>query len=190
MRRLVPLWALLGALAGCGGAARMPVEAAEPAAAAPMPVPVPSGSVWATSARASSSYGRVKWNATQALGAPNTRKCGDFSTAWASKTKDGRDEWLEVGFAEAAWSIGVRVYETYNPGAIRRVEAREADGRWVTVWRGTDPNRACPGVAHLDFSRPVRTDRVRLHLASRKVSGWNEIDAVALELGQADNENE
>ncbi len=50
------------------------------------------------------------------------------------------------------------------------------------MWKGTDPTaqNSGKGVSKLNVTVDVTTRRVRLYIASTKVAGWNEIDAVAL----------
>lgn len=71
--------------------------------------------------------------------------------------------------------------ETYHPGAVDRVTAY-AGGEEVDVWAGRDPTDVGrdKGVSVIGFKLQVRTDRVRVHLDSPRVPGWNEIDAVGL----------
>jgi hypothetical protein len=97
---------------------------------------------------------------------------GDHATAWASKLPDGGEEWIELSFRQPVRPTAVRVRETYNPGAIVRIEAKAAEGAWRVLWEGEDGGRECP--------RWWSPRVVRLTLASHKVPGWNEIDAVEL----------
>jgi hypothetical protein len=96
------------------------------------------------------------WGPEQAAGAPNSTG-GDRRTAWA---------------------LALLVYENHYPGALRKVTVFSSDGTEVVVWEGKDPVRG--GIALI----PVRVDfkvmRVKLHVASKAVKGWNEIDAVGL----------
>jgi hypothetical protein len=134
---------------------------------------------WAQSARASSQYGTSSWTAMDAAGPPNTPICGDRTTAWATKNQNGGHEWLELTFPASTTAYGAAVVETYNPGAVASVEAR-LGGAWTVVWQGTDTNRACPGEFVAPFSAPVVTQQLRVVLDTKRVHGWNEIDAVGL----------
>jgi hypothetical protein len=124
------------------------------------------------------------WSTRQVIGPPNTPSLGDISTAWASSTTDGQVEWLELSYATAVVPRAVRVYETYNPGALIKVVAyRLSDGAPVTAWEGKDPSP--PGTTGVGISEvPLAVDfpvqRVRIYLDSPNVPGWNEIDAVGL----------
>ena len=136
---------------------------------------------WATGATASTEFNRPSWAATQATGAPNTLAAGDHSTAWASSEQDADSEWLDLTYAEPVVATMVRVHETYNPGAITKVELRDASGAWRTVWEGP----AQPADAPRWFEVRVAAEgwtakQVRLTLDSDAVPGWNEIDAVEL----------
>ena len=113
---------------------------------------------------------------------PDTPGAGDIVTAWASATPDGQDEWLLLEYAEPVVPTAVLVHETYNPGALVRVTAFRLDGREVEVWQGRDPTPvgAGRGVSEIKFKAGFKTNRVRIHLASPRMPGWNEIDAVGL----------
>ncbi len=135
---------------------------------------------WAASARASTEYSDTNWSADQATGEPDTFQNGDLSTAWASREPDRGPEWLELDYATPVRAIAVRVHETFNPGAVAKVEAALPDGTWTTLWEGKDPTRVSPGwfEAAVTTDRPIR--RIRVTLDSAGVTGWNEIDAVEL----------
>lgn len=136
---------------------------------------------WATSAKASSEYSNPDWAASQATGKPDTFQAGDARTAWATVEADGGEEWLEVGYDRAVRPATVRIHETFNPGAVTKVEARDGEGKWRTLWEGKDPVATAPGwfevqVAAADWS----TRLIRIRIDTRLVAGWNEIDAVEL----------
>jgi hypothetical protein len=108
---------------------------------------------------------------------------GDYMIAWASLTEDGQEEWLELTWDKPLETVGVDVYETFNPGALVRVVAYDSE-KEVAQWKGVDPTpRDAPngkGISKIRFEKTVSADKIRLFLDSPKVPGWNEIDAVAL----------
>lgn len=137
--------------------------------------------LWAESATASSEYEAERWSAAQVAGKPDSPAGGDRPTAWASKEADGGEEWLELSFALELRPSKIRVHETYNPGAIVKVEARGANGAWTTLWTGRAAARE--GDAWMSIDVPAgapATRTIRLTLDSAAVAGWNEIDAVEL----------
>jgi hypothetical protein len=136
---------------------------------------------WAVAATASSEYGNPHWSAMQATGPPNTMQDGDHSTAWATRAPDGGPEWLELEYATPVQATRVRVRETYNPGAVVRIEGISAEGEVLTLWEGRDPTQRSPGWLEARFE-PTQTllKKVRVHLDTALVPGWNEIDAVEL----------
>lgn len=135
--------------------------------------------VWASGAGASTQYGDDQWSANQVKGEPDTTGCGDFPTAWASKTPDGRAEWLLVSYEEVVIAKGVRIHETFNPGAVSKIEGL-IGGVWTTLWEGKDPNASCPGYAEILFPMALPLQMIRVHLDAPGTPGWNEIDAVGL----------
>ncbi len=126
--------------------------------------------------------GRRPWGPEQATGEPDTPSAGDHQSAWASLTPDGGNEWLLLEFPEAVAPSGVRVHESYNPGAVTQVSVFLSDGREEFVWSGADPTPpgGGQGVSWIPFGIKGKTRRVKLHLNSAGVPGWNEIDAVGL----------
>jgi hypothetical protein len=121
------------------------------------------------------------WGPEQVVGPPNTMQAGDVSTAWASRMPDGGPEWLKVEYEKETQVVEVRVRETYNPGAITRVTAVLPGGEEALLWEGDEP----PAEAPVDRSFPasnvnVRTRSIKVYLDTKKVPGWNEIDAVEL----------
>ncbi len=125
------------------------------------------------------------WNAGEIIGEPNVYPYyGDVGEAWASENQDDRREYLEFGFLSfnrPAQSIAV--FETFNPGAIDTVYVRNPSTQaWVTVWSGKafeygDSSR----IFVVQFPKTDFDVRdVRLAIASDSISGWNEIDAIAI----------
>lgn len=123
------------------------------------------------------------WDAAQTLGAPDTHVAADVPTSWASAEPDGGLEWLELEFAEVVRPDAIRVRETLNPGAVIEVEAADASGRFHSIWRGEDPTRDAPANFDVPYAAGFATQLVRVTLDTRRVPGWNEIDAVGLIVG-------
>lgn len=77
------------------------------------------------------------WPAKNVEGKPNTYpKYGDINTAWAPQASKGTFEFLELEFSDYVFPTGIRVYETYNPGALVMVSCKDPSGAWVTLWKG------------------------------------------------------
>lgn len=123
------------------------------------------------------------WTPLQATGQPDVSGAVDDPKAWASKMQDaGELEWLELRYAIAMDPVAIHVYESYNPGALVKVTAFTSDGVERIIWEGTDPTPqgSGRGVSKIPVKTMFPFDRIRLYLDSGSVSGWNEIDAVAL----------
>lgn len=123
------------------------------------------------------------WGPEQATGAPDTwPRSGDIGTAWASRTPDDQPEWLELTYDAAVRPSAILVYETYNPGALSRVTAYDANGKEVELWSGSDPTPVGKekGISVVPVQPEFDLTRIRLHFDSPNVPGWNEIDAVGL----------
>ncbi|MCW5841019.1 MAG: PPC domain-containing protein [Caldilinea sp.] len=138
---------------------------------------------WATSAEASSQYGDEDWSAQQATGEPDTLDGGDTPTAWAAAFADSEAESLVLAFDVPVIPAGIEIYESYNPGAIAKIEVLDPNtDEWVVVWEGTaetageDMAVFSPALTAIDFA----TSQVRLTIDEPAIVGWNEIDAVKL----------
>lgn len=123
-----------------------------------------------------------RWGPEQATGKPNTPVAGDRPTAWASLTEDGQDEWLELTWKKAVSPVSINIYNSFNPGAVCRVWAWNSQGKRIKIWEGRDdgPEGAKSWVSVIPMKKGFATKRVRIELASKRVKGWNEIDAVGL----------
>ncbi|MGV3720179.1 MAG: hypothetical protein ACO1SX_04645 [Actinomycetota bacterium] len=128
------------------------------------------------------SRGGRSWGPEQVTGEPDTEGSGDIATAWASKTQDGQDEWLALEYARPIVPVAVIVHETFNPGALSRVSLFRPDTEEVDVWKGTDPTppEKGHGVSIIPISTETAANKIKLYLDSKRVPGWNEIDAVGL----------
>lgn len=143
---------------------------------------------WASGASASSEYGNPDWAAIQATGAPDSNGCSDLHTAWASSTSDSPDEWLELSYVTPVLPEEIRIYESYNPGSIIRVEVITVVSEYIIVWEdGPRTNENCPHVLTIPIegiNDPVTG--VRISLDQSVIGNWDEIDAVQL-IGKAAN---
>ena len=124
--------------------------------------------------------GNAAWGPAQATGPPNTAQ-GDISTAWASLTQDGQEEWLELTYEKEVVPTQVVIHENYNPGAVSQI-ALVIDGEEKLVWEGQDPTAigAGSGVSKIELNTNLKTNKIRIYLDSMQVAGWNEIDAVGI----------
>jgi hypothetical protein len=136
--------------------------------------------VWASTVRGfSSQYSPDAWSARQVLGAPDVYpRHGDEPGAWASVAPDAGDEWLEVGFDHEGSVRAIEVYETFNPGAVDRVELIGASGRIIEV---RPQRRDATGRTRIELACTAESIvAARVHVASARVTGWNEIDAIGV----------
>jgi hypothetical protein len=120
-----------GALADLLGDSTAPV--------ADTPTPNEEGTLeqWAVTAEASSQYTDDSWSAQQATGAPDTPEAGDNATAWAAASADVEVETLALVYAQAVIPTGIEIHESFNPGAIVKIEVLDPNtDAWVVVWEG------------------------------------------------------
>ena len=123
---------------------------------------------------------KPSWGPEQATGEPDTLQAGDIPTAWAPLEQDGGEEWLKLDYERAVDIAEVRVRETHNPGAVSKVTAFLANGTEVTLWEGTEPPVTAPVEMSFQVPSGVTAQSVKVYLDTKRVPGWNEIDAVEL----------
>lgn len=120
------------------------------------------------------------WGPEQVVGPPDTTTAGDIPTAWAARDPNGGEEWLKLDYERATDLAEVRVRETLHPGAISKLTAVLPSGEEVTIWEGQEPQSEAPVDTSFPVISGVRASSVKIYLDSRRVPGWNEIDAVEL----------
>jgi hypothetical protein len=135
---------------------------------------------WASSAKASSEYQQDRWSAAQATGRPDTFEGGDAHTAWASLNSDSDEEWLELTYEVWVKPRRIRVHETFNPGAVSKIEAMDGSGKWHVLWAGKDTVLEAPGWLEVSVKADFACRVIKVTIDNDAVAGWNEIDAVEL----------
>jgi hypothetical protein len=145
---------------------------------------------WASDADASSTYStnpkdkETGWSPYKMVGKPDVDTYGDNGNAWASKNPDKGIEWVKLTFPKAVNATGIRIRQSYNPGAIIKIELIDDKGKNHTVWSGVDDTKYEPDKIKYFTTNFDKTDyktkTVKITLATNSVSGWNEIDAVQL----------
>lgn len=121
--------------------------------------------------------------AVQALGAPNVYpRAGDIPQAWAPLSADAGIQHITLHFGEARPTSAVFWLETYNPGAVVRIDDLTDPAQPVTLFTGVSPSRGRSGAMAVEIRlpQPRSMHTVRLYLDTAAIVGWNEIDAVAL----------
>lgn len=133
---------------------------------------------WASEVRAfSTQYSTDGWSAQQALGPPDVfPNAGDIPKAWATQLPDAPGEFIEVGFKTPMRVSGIEVFETFNPGAIQRIDLISTNRSTSLAPTGSSDQPYT--ILMTCTSEPVVA--VRVTLDSQAVPGWNEIDAIGL----------
>jgi len=85
-----------------------------------------------------------------------------------------------VSFARAVPVAELRIRETQNPGAIRRVAALFGKRREKTLWEGREPEIAAPGDFVVKTSGKVVARTFAIYLDTARRKGFEGIDAVEL----------
>lgn len=130
----------------------------------------------------SSQYDSTGWSAEKVIGPPKVYpKHGDIRGAWASGTKTN-NEFIEVVFLEKVYPTEINIYETYNAGGTRKVEAKTDSGTWVTIYEA-------PKVEVIKASRifkppfidaNISINILKITIDCTSANTWVEIDAVEL----------
>ena len=121
---------------------------------------------------------RRSWGPEQATGPADTPVAGDFPTAWAPRLQDGGEEWLRLEYEKPINLAEVHVYESYNPGAIAKLTAFLMNGDEVPIWEGVEPEANAPVIRAFAMPFVAQVTAVKIYLDTKRVAGWNEIDAV------------
>ncbi len=147
--------------------------------------PLQSGQLrqWAMGAEASSEFADPEWAAMQATGAPDTPRCGDYQTAWATAGSD-TIETLVLTYTVAVHVTGINIIQSFNPNQVVEVELVGAFERVVTVYE-REPmqvDQPCPFILSIPIDETEgRFSKVRITLDQSVLGlGWNQIDAVEL----------
>jgi len=145
---------------------------------------------WVSGAEASSSYSPDKknressWHEFQITGKPNVENYGDDGRAWTSAEADKGLEWIKLTYDKPVFASEIRIRQSYNPGAIIKIELIDDNGKSHIVWEGPDKTKYEESqiqwlIAKFDKT-DYKTKTVKITLACNAVPGWNEIDAVQL----------
>jgi len=143
---------------------------------------------WVVSAEASSTYGnhegKDSWTPAQMVGAPDVEKYGDDGRAWTSLEAEKGVEWVELNYGKAVNATEIRIRQTFNPGAIIKIELIDEKGKSHTVWEGIDKTKYEPEKIQYFITKFEKTDyktkKIKITLANNLIPGWKEIDAVQL----------
>lgn len=118
----------------------------------------------------------------QLIGPPNTERAGDYSTAWASKYPDSAVEWILVEYQTEVPVSEIAIYETYNPGAVTKIFAVDSMGVESIIWTSEVDRSVSEQKRKLRIAlqESTETKLIKIEIDSPAVSGWNEIDTVAV----------
>jgi hypothetical protein len=138
---------------------------------------------WGLEAESNSEFADPEWAASQAIGAPDTLRCGDYQTAWATARSDA-EAWLEIKFPLAVHVTAVNIIQSFNPNQVVKVELIGAFDRSMEIYN-KDPvqvDQPCPYTLPIPIDKTAgRFDKVRITIDQSVLGlGWNQIDAVEL----------
>jgi hypothetical protein len=138
---------------------------------------------WGEEAEASSEFSTPEWAAMQVTGTPNTRRCGDYQTAWASASSD-EVAWIEVSYPVAVYVTAVNIVQSFNPNQVVEVALVGPYGHSTVIYQQPPVvvDQPCPYTHSIPIEKTTgRYDIVRITVDQSVLGlGWNEIDAVEL----------
>ncbi|MCE7066776.1 OmpA family protein [Dyadobacter sp. CY326] len=131
-------------------------------------------------------YGHA-FRSKQILGIPN--KLPDFGNspcAWSPAEADGRnEEWIKVGFEKTISLKQVAIAENFNPGAIARVYAYDESGKEFLISETPATQLSVKGRMLRIFPKQqnLLANAIKIVMQPSKVSGFNQVDAIAISDG-------
>jgi hypothetical protein len=138
---------------------------------------------WAIEAEANSEYANPEWAAIQVIGAPDTVRCGDYQTAWASAGSDSVS-WIDVKFPVAVHVTTINIIQSFNPNQVVKVELIGLFDRPVEIYNQppVQVDQPCPYTLQISIDKTEgRFNAVRITVDQSILGlGWNQIDAVEL----------
>jgi hypothetical protein len=161
---------------------QVPGATSLPAGAVP---PLQNGQVrqWAAGAEANTEFADPEWAAIQATDAPNTSRCGDYQTAWASAGSDTVDT-LVLTYTLSVHVTGINIVQSFNPNQVSNVELLGVFDRPISVYEGqpTQVDQPCPYTLSIPIEKTdSQFNKIRITVDQSILGlGWNQIDAVEL----------
>ena len=179
----MPLIVILILLVACSPGSDQITEATSlPPGAVP---PLQSGQVrqWAAGAESSTEFADPEWAAIQATDAPNTARCGDYQSAWASAGSDTVDT-LVLTYTLSVHVTGINIVQTFNPNQVSKVELLGVFDRPISVYddQPTQVDQPCPFTLSIPIEKTdSQFNKIRITIDQSILGlGWNQIDAVEL----------
>ena len=122
------------------------------------------------------------YTATQALGAPNVIALTFDTTAWSPAFANGTKEYISLGYKTPVYAYGATIREVRGAGFVYKVDARDTNNVWHTVWQGTDPS---PEGKISDFFvswpfTPYKVNGLRVNIDTDKTLNYEMIDSMEL----------
>ena len=95
---------------------------------------------WASSFGDVSSLHPTASNAPGQIIGPPDNDCGEFiiRKGWAPGEPDKGIEWIDLGFDQFVFAYSIDIFESINPGAVKRVFIRDSEGTLHLIWEGEE----------------------------------------------------
>ena len=133
----------------------------------------------------STEYGDEYYSGHQALGVPNAfYDKGLEYMAWApAKQSSNTGEYIHVSFKKAIHIQQIAIFEINSPGSISKIWLYDLDGKKHEVFENKSPSGS--NSFNTVFRKKIpktsyRVKEVKIELATKEVSGMNQIDAIAI----------
>jgi len=140
---------------------------------------------WAISATASSTFGDVAphpgFTPAVVCGPVDVPAISFDRRAWAPLRENYGYEWLELLYETPVYATGVRIRETWAPGAVVMVHLKDTNGGYHLKWK--DKERTPPYINWLVLDFPTTdylVNGVRVTLDTTLCAHFNQFDTVQL----------
>ncbi len=123
-----------------------------------------------------------QYRASQVIGKPNKLPQAESgATAWRPNQEDSGEEWIKVGFDVPITVSQIAIVQNYGAGCVIKIvlsdEQNPAQENTITV--AQSPKNPL-FVYKLPKPTTFKVASLKLFLNTKKVSGWNEIDAIGI----------
>ena len=141
--------------------------------------------LWASDAAASTNTADIAYHASQAVGEPNTKMCGDFVTAW-QPSENTSEAWIELEFPTHIFPIEVVIAQSLYPAQIQKIDVITLEDEILTVFDADqdemgDIDDICPATRYFEVSDvAVLIHAVRIEIQRLPDESWTQIDAVGV----------
>ena len=123
-----------------------------------------------------------QYMAKQVIGKPSKLPQAESGgTAWRTKSEDGGEEWIKVGFDNPLNVRQIAIAQNYKPGCVTKIILSDNQGNEQVISTFNPALLTKPLLLiNLPIATKFKVSSLQLFLNTKKVKGWNEIDAIGI----------